>query len=112
MDPTNIDKILAERGNRYGSFDGHALLTQQLKQTFLKYSGPTTRRTPSMDEALDMIFHKIGRIGNGDPYYIESWRDIVGYTQLVVNELQTTEGASDGRVISMKVIKGKLIDIP
>ena len=40
-----------------------------------------------MLEALDMIFHKIGRIGNGDPFYDDSWIDICGYSQLVVDEL-------------------------
>ena len=36
-----------------------------------------------------MMQHKIGRILNGDPAYLDSWVDIVGYTQLVVNELES-----------------------
>jgi hypothetical protein len=28
------------------------------------------------------------RICNGDPFYVDSWRDIAGYAQLVVNELE------------------------
>ena len=39
-------------------------------------------------EALEMIQHKIARIINGDPNYADSWVDIAGYAQLVVNELE------------------------
>ena len=34
-----------------------------------------------------MIFHKLARIANGDPTYIDSWTDIAGYAQLVVDDL-------------------------
>ena len=34
-----------------------------------------------------MIQHKIGRILNGDPNYDDNWRDICGYSQLVLDEL-------------------------
>jgi hypothetical protein len=40
-------------------------------------------------EALDMIVHKIGRIINGDPNYIDSWQDIIGYAQLVKDRLES-----------------------
>jgi hypothetical protein len=106
----SIDEILVDRGSRYGTFKGHAELTQNLKESFSLYAVNYTKLTPSMTEALDMVFHKLGRIGNGDPTYIESWRDCIGYLQLVVSELQTTEGATDGRVVSMKVVDGVLKD--
>ena len=51
-----------------------------------------------------MIMHKISRILNGDPNYVESWRDISGYAELVVKELGETEGATDG-VVQYKVVK-------
>lgn len=85
---SQVKDILVERGNRYGSFDGHAMLTQQLKHTFSRFAKSKAGMTASMEEALDMIFHKIGRIGNGDPFYDDSWIDIAGYAQLVVDELQ------------------------
>ena len=83
-----IDNILEERGSRYGEFKGHAELTQALRRNFSIYSRNYSRLTPSMVEAIEMIFHKLGRIGNGDPTYLDSWIDIVGYTQLVINELK------------------------
>ena len=84
---TGVEDILQERVDRYGEFSGHAELTQALKSVFLHKAKTTARLTPSMQEALDMIFHKIGRIGNGDPYYDDSWIDICGYSQLIVDEL-------------------------
>ena len=82
-----VETILQERGNRYGKFAGHAKLTQELKDVFWTNLKDRDKLTPSMWEALDMIFHKIGRIGNGDPFYDDSWIDIAGYAQLVVDEL-------------------------
>jgi hypothetical protein len=35
-----------------------------------------------------MIAHKISRIVNGDANYMDSWIDIVGYAQLVIDKLQ------------------------
>ena len=34
-----------------------------------------------------MIAHKMGRILNGDPSYIDSWTDIVGYAKLIETDL-------------------------
>lgn len=83
---SNIHETLAERGKRYGNFDEHANITQTLKGVMAD--------TPKWDamaddqkEALEMIAHKIGRILNGDPNYDDSWRDIVGYAQLVLDRL-------------------------
>ena len=42
-------------------------------------------------EALDMIQHKIARILNGDPNYIDSWTDIIGYARLVEKRLTSDQ---------------------
>ena len=89
----DIKSVLAERGSRYGSFDAHARITQSLKASFVSNSQSYFKMTPSMKEAVDMILHKLGRIGNGDPSYLDSWVDIVGYAQLVVDELVAAEAA-------------------
>ena len=41
-----------------------------------------------------MVAHKIGRILNGDPNYIDSWHDIIGYTRLVEQRLDAAEAAA------------------
>ena len=82
-----ISDMLAERGNRYGPFDGHAKITQAIKRSY--YDSPNWLiLPPDMKEALDMIAHKIGRILNGDPNYRDSWIDMVGYAKLISDLLE------------------------
>lgn len=79
---STIDTTLAERGARYGSFVGHADITQGLKKVMVA-TPKWTALTNDQKEALEMLAHKIGRVLNGDPNYIDSWTDIIGYTRLV-----------------------------
>lgn len=86
----NIEETLKERGSRYGEFETHALVTQNIKCALL--SGPSHYKLqPYMLESLEMIAHKMGRIVNGDPFYQDSWVDIAGYAQLVVDQLKKEE---------------------
>lgn len=88
----DIDATLSERGSRYGSFTGHAEITQALKGTMV--SAPKwAALKPDQKEALEMVAHKIGRILNGDPDYHDSWHDIVGYAKLVADRLADREAA-------------------
>lgn len=82
----SIETTLAERGNRYGSFDEHARITQNIKSAMMD-SKNWTGLAPDQKEALEMVAHKIGRILNGDPNFHDSWHDIVGYTKLVADRL-------------------------
>jgi len=85
-----IQAVLNERGSRYGEFDTHAEITQGIKVAMRDHPASNWHSSlaPFQIEALEMIAHKIGRIVNGDPYYADSWIDIVGYAQLVVNKLE------------------------
>jgi hypothetical protein len=85
----NVDAILNERGSRYGNFLDHATITYQLKELahgFARERGKNFAYDQA--EAIDMIFHKLGRILNGDPNYADSWIDIAGYAQLVADRLE------------------------
>jgi len=84
--PATVDATLEERGKRYGSFVGHAAVTQSLKDTMRAHAG-WDNLSYSQREALEMVAHKIGRILNGDPNYADSWHDIAGYTKLIDDEL-------------------------
>lgn len=83
----SIADMLQERGSRYGKFDSHALITQNLK-IVLQQQQKFYAMPADMREALDMILHKVGRIVNGDPNYIDSWDDIQGYAKLVSDRLR------------------------
>ena len=87
MENKTKDSILEERGKRYGDFKNHAKITQRIKEVYQDY-GNWDNLTDSQREALEMIAHKIGRIINGDPNYADSWKDISGYAELVVKELE------------------------
>lgn len=87
VEASPIHATLNERGKRYGPFAGHADITQDLKLR-MRDSEKWWNLTDSQKEALEMIAHKIGRILNGDPNYDDSWRDIAGYAQLVVDQLE------------------------
>lgn len=82
-----IDKTLDERGQRYGAFTGHAAVTQEIKAAMNRHFG-WNKLAADQREALEMIAHKVGRILNGDPNYIDSWHDIIGYTRLVEQRLE------------------------
>ncbi len=86
-----IDKILEERGARYGKFKNHAVICQDLK-TVMRVTPSWRKCTPSQQQALETIADKIARILNGDPSYDDNWIDIIGYSQLVLNELHEHEG--------------------
>lgn len=88
---TDIDTTLAERGSRYGTFMGHAKITQHLKKSLWYHMDERKYEAmePDQIEALEMICHKLGRIVNGDPNYADSWHDIAGYAKLVADRLAT-----------------------
>lgn len=85
---TDIIKTLEERGSRYGSFVGHATLSQGLED-FMRATDNWNKLHADQKESLKMIAHKIARILNGDPNYDDSWRDISGYAKLVSDRLET-----------------------
>lgn len=91
---STIDNTLNERNARYGAFDANAEITQHLKHVMRQHSG-WGDLSLGQAEALEMIAHKIGRILNGDPNYIDSWHDIGGYAGLVERSLQRDQDAAE-----------------
>jgi hypothetical protein len=84
---SEIHDLLNERGDRYGEFKTHAEVTQKIKEAL--FSGASFAYLDyDQKEALEMVAHKLGRIVNGDPNYLDSWVDIIGYTQLVLDRLK------------------------
>jgi hypothetical protein len=90
---TDISAILAEREKTHGNYEIHAAITQDLKRVMRNHVCDLDRRLDDdMQESLDMIAHKIGRIIAGNAAEPDHWRDIAGYAQLVANRL---EGGND-----------------
>lgn len=85
--PQSLDEILEKRGQSYGDYSDQAHTAQMLKESF--------RNAPSYPdmlaverESLDMIAVKLSRIMTGSPHHEDSWVDIAGYAQLVVDLLR------------------------
>jgi hypothetical protein len=84
-----VARITDERGERYGDFRGHAMVSQKLKTVTddALSDNPQFAAMPPMSqmivrEGLAMVLHKIARIVNGDPTYDDSWIDIEGYSKI------------------------------
>ena len=84
---TDIIKTLSERGLTYGEYKDVSRTSQLIKEA-LRNGGSYSILSNEACESLDMIANKLARIVNGDPSYLDSWVDIVGYTTLVINKLE------------------------
>ncbi len=88
----DVVDTLTERGTRYGKFVNQSAISQEFKnvlQSGLVLSGNDLAH--DQQEALEMILHKIARILNGDPNYVDSWHDIAGYATLIADRLNGIE---------------------
>ena len=87
MMTTNIDNLLDERSDTYGTFEANAIISQALKLTFRQSPG-WYRLAPDMQEAYDCIALKISRGLCGDPAHVDNWDDIAGFALLISRRLQ------------------------
>lgn len=81
-----IEATLKERGARYGSFADQGRIEQNIKRAM--QDSPNWETLPDDSKsALEMMATKMSRILKGDPEYDDSWRDIAGYSTLIVNRI-------------------------
>lgn len=81
------EELLKEREKTHGAFKAVAKLQVELINAF----NENTLGVDFSNEqtvALNLIFLKIARIGIGNAKEIDHWRDIAGYAELVVKELE------------------------
>src|SRR5699024_12051327 len=91
------NKNILQKESSYDGMNRQGELTKELKGVHHDHEW-WHKLTGGQQEALDMIMHKVSRIVCGDNLYIDSWRDIAGYAQVIVDALETTVGASDASV--------------
>lgn len=82
-----IENMLTERNAAYGNFRDGAKISQQLKKVVSSYGQGLSL---TQKESLEMIMHKIARILNGDPMYLDTWEDIIGYSTLAIEDIKTS----------------------
>lgn len=85
-----ITDTLAERGKRYGRFEDHARIAQALKDV-MRATANWEKLTPAQREGLEMVQHKIARMLNGDPTYIDNVLDIEGYSHLIRESMEAQQ---------------------
>jgi hypothetical protein len=84
---TEINEVLEERGNKYGTIEDNARITMGLWDIM--------NQAPNADKLTDvqrlcnfMILHKIGRMVCGDPKYLDNVVDIIGYSTLMKESME------------------------
>ena len=88
MSKKSIETILKEREVTHGGFPIKATTIQVLKN-IMRGTEKWRDLTFAQQEALDMIMTKIGRILHGNPNEPDHWLDIIGYTKLISDELES-----------------------
>jgi len=90
---TDVDAVLAQRGQRYGKFVDVAKATVDIQEAVDANMRSDKLNTlgPDTSVAIDMICHKLARIAVGDAEYIDNWVDIAGYATLVAERLNGRE---------------------
>jgi hypothetical protein len=82
-----LSDVLAERRKTHGNWIDNALYAQLTKDVWRKTAG-WQALSNGQREALEHVAGKVARILAGDPRHIDHWRDIGGYAELVVRELE------------------------
>lgn len=85
-----LELIVAQRRGRYGPLIESGKVAQDLED-YLRALPGWSRLEYDQKEALSMVMHKISRIMCGDPDYDDSWVDIAGYAQNIVNRLREVQ---------------------
>ena len=86
-----LDEIMAQRAQDYGSFDRQAGTIAEMWTSYLDRQGfrGTLR---AADVANMMILFKMGRVANAQQFKEDTYLDIQGYAQIVLDDY--TEDAS------------------
>ena len=84
----SIEQILAQRGKTHGEFEDQARCAQELKEVWHRHAKKCGNNgNPMVNEAVDMIFHKLARAATGALLEPDHWLDIRGYAKLVSDRI-------------------------
>lgn len=84
-----IRRILNERQKAYGDFQHNAIIARQLKLYIPNNIDPVA------GQALCVIMDKIARLLSGDAFHRDTWLDIQGYAQLVIDHVEQNRNEED-----------------
>lgn len=82
------EQLLNERGQNYGSYEFQAERGQNIRREM----HIEEMECPAyIKDALGMLAVKLSRITFGNPYHLDSWKDIAGYATLVADILEAKD---------------------
>ncbi len=87
----HLRDIILERAQTHGEYYTTSKISQDIKGVLRGYLDNLDH---DMVESIEMIANKLGRILSGDSTHIDSWQDIAGYAQLIVDRLEEDERKS------------------
>lgn len=82
-----VHAIIGERQSNYGDFYDFSILVQKLKDVVQKHPN-WPKMSPHHKEGIEMILHKLARSINGNPDYLDSYVDVKGYAQCIINSIE------------------------
>ena len=83
-----IEATLDERHKRYGYYSEVCETTYAIRDAVMaQIDLRGTKLAADQLYSIEMICVKLARLINGDPDYDDNWRDIAGYSQLIVDRL-------------------------
>ena len=82
MTDKSIQSTVEQRDQHYGGFTDLAGLSQELKNAVRRHKAWGSK-SPVVQEAVEMILHKVARIINSNHPQQDSWHDVAGYAHLV-----------------------------
>lgn len=83
----DINETLKARGAVYGDFLEQSKIALEIKNAMRRRHG-WLNLDADQREAMEFFAVKMARIINGDPHYVDNWRDIGGYAELVAKRLE------------------------
>jgi len=91
-------KVIEERSKIYGDFNDIAEVSQKIKDMY--YVNNAQELDSIINEGVDMVIHKLSRVICGGSRYVDNFRDIQGYCQLIIDYLENqSEEALDSVVM-------------
>ena len=97
----DVQGTLAARQHTHGSFEANAEVSQALC-SLMREAPAWPRLQPFQREALEMLQKKIARMLTGSTCFVDSARDLVGYSTLMYEGMLKTSGSTD--VVQHKII--------
>ena len=95
-------EVLKERKETHGPYKEVCDKSSIAYDLFNNDKFDTVTRT-----SMYMVVNKLARASAGTPGFIDNWRDIAGYAQLVVNHLGEKPGAIDVEQVKLTIGEGK-----